>query len=54
MTTRIVTSKIDILPWPIWHAWDDRYGADASPIGEGRTEQEAIDDLLAQIEEQEA
>ena len=32
-----------------WSAWDDRYGADTSPIGRGDTEAEAINDLRDQI-----
>jgi hypothetical protein len=36
---------------PFWRAWDDRLGADTSPYGQGATEQEAIDDLLAQLED---
>jgi hypothetical protein len=35
---------------PFWLAWDDNLGADTSPYGQGATEQEAIDDLLAQLE----
>lgn len=35
---------------PFWEAWDDDQGTDTSPIGRGATEQEAIDDLLAQME----
>ena len=33
-----------------WMAWDDRIGVDDSPIGTGQSEQDAIDDLLAQLE----
>jgi hypothetical protein len=36
---------------PFWHAWDDNLGADSSPYGQGATEQEAIDDLLDQLED---
>lgn len=50
---RIVTSKIDLAPWDVWQAWDDNLGADTSPIGSGRTEQEAIDDLLRILGEME-
>ncbi len=32
-----------------WSAWDDRIGED-SPTGYGATEQEAIDDLMEQID----
>jgi hypothetical protein len=38
---------------PFWWAWDDNRGADASPYGQGATEQEAIDDLMAQLEDTE-
>jgi hypothetical protein len=33
-----------------WMAWDDNLGVDTSPIGTGQSEQEAIDDLKAQLE----
>ena len=36
-----------------WIAYDDDLGADTSPYGQGATEQEAIDDLMAQLEETE-
>ena len=36
---------------PFWIAWDDRLGADCSPYGYGRTEQESIDDLTEQLED---
>jgi hypothetical protein len=36
-----------------WRAWDDRLGADASPYGQGATEAEAIDDLMAKLEDME-
>jgi len=52
--TRIKTSY-DYPPIPCrkidWSAWDDDLGADTSPIGRGETEQDAIADLLEQIEE---
>lgn len=48
---RIVTSVMDAGPYSIWLAWDDRLGADTSPIGDGRTEAEAIEDLQRQLEE---
>jgi len=48
---RIVTSKIDAGGFVIWQAWDDRLGADASPIGDGPTEADAIDDLQWQIDD---
>lgn len=34
-----------------WTAYDDRLGADASPYGQGATPDEAVDDLLAQLED---
>jgi hypothetical protein len=52
---RIVTEFV----WPptpapgFWWAWDDNRGADDSPYGQGATEQEAIDDLMAQLEDTE-
>ena len=45
--------------WPpipcggFWIAYDDRLGADASSYGQGATEAEAIDDLIAQLEDME-
>lgn len=36
-----------------WIAYDDDPGADTSPYGQGATEQEAIDDLMAQLEDAE-
>lgn len=48
---KIATSRIDFLPWVIWQAWDDNLGADSSPIGEGRTEEEAISDLMEMLGE---
>jgi hypothetical protein len=47
---RIITSRVDYGPWDVWQAWDDRLGADCSPIGTGRTEAEAIEDLLEMID----
>lgn len=41
-------------PTPVpgfWIAYDDDLGADTSPYGHGATEQEAIDDLMAQLED---
>ncbi|WP_172430989.1 hypothetical protein [Mameliella alba] len=35
-----------------WCAYDDRRGADASPYGWGATEDEAITDLLEQLEDE--
>ena len=46
MADRIVTSRIDFLPYVIWQAWDDDMGADCSPIGQGWTEAEAVADLV--------
>jgi hypothetical protein len=51
---RIITSRLDAGPWVIWQACDDRMGWDASPIGTGRTEAEAIADLEWMLEEMEA
>jgi hypothetical protein len=50
---RIVTSRIDFLPYVIWQAWDDRFGADGSPIGSGPSEADAIADLEWQLDEME-
>jgi hypothetical protein len=49
---RIITAyTYPVAPFPgFWQAWDDRFGADDSPYGMGATEQEAIDDLRAQLE----
>lgn len=50
---RILTSY----EWPpapgggYWIAWDDVAGTDTSPVGVGQPEQEAIDDLLAQMDD---
>ena len=38
---------------PFWEAHDDRMGADTSPIGRGATEAEAVEDLIAKLEESE-
>ena len=50
---RIVTTytwpPVPVQGW--WIAYDDRLGADDSPYGTGDTEQAAIDDLLAQLED---
>lgn len=52
---RIITSHV-YPPIPCrqfdWCAYDDRLGADCSPYGWGRTEQEAIADFLERLEEQ--
>jgi hypothetical protein len=53
MTRRIITAY----EWPptpapgFWRAWCDDMGADASPYGQGGTKEEAIADLLAQLED---
>lgn len=48
---RIVTSCITS-PWgEVWEAWDDRLGADTSPVGHGATEAEAVSDLERLLEE---
>ena len=54
MTHRIATAfeHPPIPTPPFWRAWDDTRGADSSPDGPGATEQEAIDDLMAQLETQ--
>lgn len=51
--TIVTTNTYPPLPWRTedWHAWVDDWGADCSPIGAGRTEQEAIDDLLERLSE---
>lgn len=36
-----------------WRCYSDTYGAEDSPYGEGRTLQEALDDLDWQLEEKE-
>jgi hypothetical protein len=51
---RIITSKIDFGTWVVWQAWDDNMGADCSPIGDGPTEADAIDDLLWMLNAMEA
>ncbi len=51
---RIVTSRVDMNGYTIWQAWDDNLGADTSPIGDGPTEADAIDDLQWQLDEMEA
>ena len=53
MTRRIVTDyEHPPIPCPpFWRAWDDDMGADASPYGQGETKDEAIADLMAQLED---
>jgi hypothetical protein len=54
MTRRIV-AEYEWPPTPcptkFWLAWDDDMGADTSPYGQGATKEEAIADLLAQLED---
>jgi len=39
-------------PWGMmWHAHSDTLGADTSPYGSGKTEEEAREDLAWQIED---
>jgi len=56
MTRRIITAyeRPPIPNADHWTAHDDNMGADTSPIGTGRTEAEAIEDLEWQLEELEA
>jgi hypothetical protein len=59
MTRRIVASYTVAYEWPptpyppVWRAWCDDMGADTSPYGQGETKEEAIADLLAQLEDKE-
>jgi len=53
MTARIVTSRVDLGGFTIGQAWCDRLGADTSPIGNGPTEADAIDDLIWMLAEME-
>lgn len=53
MTARIVTSRIDVDRWVFWQAWDDRMGADTSPIGNGPTEVAAVADLQEMLADME-
>ena len=49
-----VVTTYESPPIPVlsfWAAYDDRLGADCSPYGYGSTEQEAIDDLIEQLED---
>jgi hypothetical protein len=50
---RVVTRHMQttIPPWDHWIAYDDDMGADTSPIGAGKTEAEAIDDLMQRLED---
>jgi hypothetical protein len=49
MERKVITSHV-FPPIPIrcfdWCAWFDDLGADDSPYGYGRTEEEAVEDLL--------
>jgi len=53
MTRRIVTEyEWPPTPYPpFWRAWCDDMGADASPYGQGETKEEAVADLMAQLED---
>ena len=56
MTAPRITTSYEQPPIPVppfWRAWDDRFGADDSPYGMGATDEEAIADLLRQLEEME-
>lgn len=54
MTARIVTSSFPT-PWGVhWQAWDDRMGADTSPIGNGPTEVAAVADLQEMLADMES
>ena len=51
-----IKTSFDYPPIPIrnfdWSAWDDEtYDGEGCPMGHGKTEQEAIADLLEQTEE---
>lgn len=51
---KIVTiCAADMWRYKSWCAYDDGLGADDSPYGYGETEREAVDDLMAQLEEME-
>ena len=51
MTARIVTSSFPT-PWGDHHqAWDDRMGADTSPIGNGKTKADAVADLQDMLDD---
>jgi hypothetical protein len=54
MTRRIIAAyEWPPTPYPpFWRAWDDNLGADTSPYGQGKTEAEAIADLMAQLEDE--
>ena len=49
----IITSyKEPPIPVPgFWRAYDDRLGADCSPYCQGATEDEAVNDLMVQLED---
>ncbi|WP_164749177.1 hypothetical protein [Mesorhizobium sp. M1A.F.Ca.IN.020.04.1.1] len=55
MERKVITSHI-FPPIPVrcfdWCAWFDDLGADCSPYGYGRTEEEAIEDLLENFGEE--
>lgn len=50
----VIKTSFDNPPVPTrrfdWAAWYDDLGEDGSPIGQGATEQEAIDDLISKAE----
>jgi hypothetical protein len=51
----IKTSQWALCPIPCfeWSAWDDEtYDGEGCPVGSGKTEQDAIDDLMWKLEEQ--
>jgi hypothetical protein len=51
----IKTSQWALCPIPCfeWSAWDDEtYDGEGCPVGSGKTEQDAIDDLMWKIEEE--
>jgi hypothetical protein len=51
---RIVTSLIEAGGFVIWQAWLADLGPHSSPIGDGPTEADAIDDLMWMLAEMEA
>jgi len=52
-----IVTRYDPLPWSLrqfdWSAIDDDTHDEGRPVGYGRTEQEAVEDLMEQIEERE-
>lgn len=53
-----IRTSYDFPPIPLrqfdWVAWDDNLGADCSPIGRGRTKQEALNELTEFLAERNA